>query len=315
MHYLGVADVIHRNESTVPNPRARRGRLEGVLHSWSAQRTGRQLGARLYERFDLVYGTSTGAIIAALIALGHSVQEISDYYEKYVPVIMKSKWASARSTALANLAVDVFGKARFDEVKTRVGIVSTKWLSEEPMIFKGDVAQAHGRTGTFVPGFGVSIGDAIQASCSAYPFFNRKVVTTSSGDKIELLDGGYCANNPTLYAIADGLHLCKSAEALRVVNIGVGIFPQPKNWTMWFFNHFVSVELLQKTLEINNQSMERLRSVMFKTIPTVRISDTFDHPELATDFLEHDLKKLNQLRQRGADSFAPREQMLRQFFQ
>ena len=45
----------------------------------------------LYQKFDLIFGTSTGAIIAALLALGKSVQEISDLYEEYVPVVMKKK--------------------------------------------------------------------------------------------------------------------------------------------------------------------------------------------------------------------------------
>ena len=90
-------------------------------------------------------------------------------------------------------------------MKTAVGIVTTKWVIERPMIFKHSIAQAHGRTGTFAPGFGCKIGDAVQASCSAYPYFNRKTVTTHTGDDIELVDGGYCANNPTLYAIADAI--------------------------------------------------------------------------------------------------------------
>ena len=75
----------------------------------------------------------------------------------------------------------------FDAAKTGVGIVTTKWVIERPMIFKGSVAQAHGRIGTFKPGFGVLIGEAVQASCSAYPFFERKIVITSAGDKVELV--------------------------------------------------------------------------------------------------------------------------------
>ena len=34
---------------------------------------------RLHEKFDLIFGTSTGAIIAAMLALGHSVDEIHAY--------------------------------------------------------------------------------------------------------------------------------------------------------------------------------------------------------------------------------------------
>src|SRR5437879_3607775 len=39
------------------------------------------------------------------------------------------------------------------------------------------------------------------------------------------------------------------------------------------YQRFLSVQLLQKTLEINTQSMEQLRTILFKTIATVRISD------------------------------------------
>jgi uncharacterized protein len=35
------------------------------------------IGCPLHDRFDLVFGISTDAIIASLIALGHSVEEIS----------------------------------------------------------------------------------------------------------------------------------------------------------------------------------------------------------------------------------------------
>jgi hypothetical protein len=44
----------------------------------------------------------------------------------------------------------------------------------------------------------------------------------------------------------------------------------------------------------------------------VRISDTFEKPEMATDLFEYDLKKLNILRQRGSESCAIREVDLQQ---
>jgi predicted acylesterase/phospholipase RssA len=273
------------------------------------------LGCPLYKRFDLVFGTSTGGIIAALIALGYEIEAIHALYRQHVPSVMRASNARARSTALAILADEVFGKKSFTDVKTGIGIVTTKWVIERPMIFKGDVAQAHGRIGTFTPGFGVSIADAVQASCSAYPFFDRKMVTTAAGDEVELIDGGYCANNPTLYAIADAIAaLKKDRSDLRVVSVGVGVYPEPKprGLKMWFARKYlVSVQLLQKTLETNTQSMDQLRTILFKDVQTIRISDTFEKPEMATDLMEHDLHKLNILRQRGRESFASREQELR----
>jgi uncharacterized protein len=271
---------------------------------------------RLCERFDLIFGTSTGAIIASLLALGLSVEEIHELYRKHVPTVMAQRSSAQRTAALAKLAAEVFGETTFDEVKTGIGVVATRWMTEKPMIFKAHVAQAHGRKSTFVPGFGVKMSDAVQASCSAYPFFERKFVTTSAGDQIELIDGGYCANNPTLYAIADAVIALNVAHRdLRVVSVGVGVYPEPgRSLKMWFAKKYlVSVQLLQKTLEINTQSMDQLRDVLFKDVPTIRISDTFERPEMATDLMEHDLSKLNLLRQRGSESFASREAQLREF--
>jgi predicted acylesterase/phospholipase RssA len=274
------------------------------------------IGCRLCERFDLIFGTSTGAIIAALLALGRSVEEIHALYKEYVPTVMRRKKPVEKSAALRELGNEIFEDKKFDAVKTGVGIVATKWEIEQPMIFKGTVAQAHGRVGTFVPGFGVTISDAVQASCSAYPFFQRKVVTTAMGDRVELIDGGYCANNPTLYSIANALIALKVApENIRAVSVGVGVYPEPRPGLKMYFakKYLVSVQLLQKTLEINTQSMDQLRDILFKDIPTIRISDTFEKPEMATDLFEHNLEKLNLLRQRGAESYAPRENALKQF--
>ena len=146
------------------------------------------VGCPLHQNFDLIFGTSTGAIIASLIAMGHGVDEILGLYRNHVPAVMSRKTAAARSAALKTLATEVFGDAQFSEVKTGIGVVAANWLTERPMIFKGNPAQAHGRMGTFVPGFGVSIAAAVTASCSAYPFFERTIVRTSAGEDIELIE-------------------------------------------------------------------------------------------------------------------------------
>jgi patatin-like phospholipase/acyl hydrolase len=96
------------------------------------------LGCPLYKRFDLVFGTSTGAIIAALIALGYEVDQIQALYTEHVPRVMSSRSASARTVALQNLAKEVFEEKTFEDVMTGIGIVATRWVSERPMIFKGN---------------------------------------------------------------------------------------------------------------------------------------------------------------------------------
>lgn len=275
------------------------------------------LGCPLYKRFDLIFGTSTGSIIAALLALGYSIDEIHDLYKEHVPTVMRIKDASGKSAALKRLGDEIFSHKTFEDVRTSIGVVATRWVIERPMIFKGSVTQAHGREGTFAPGFGVTISDAVQASCSAYPFFERKIVRTAKGDRVELVDGGYCANNPTLYALADALGpLGIPRQNVRVVSIGVGQYPTPNPSPfskMWFARYLQSVQLLQKTLEINTQSMDQLRAILFKDVLTERISDAYTQPEMATDLFEHDFSKLNVLKQRGAESYAAREVRLKEF--
>ena len=83
-------------------------------------------GKPLCEEFDLIFGTSTGAIIAALIVFGYGIDEIHALYKKHVPAIMQARKPRAKSKALAKLTAEVFGNTKFDAVKTGVRIVTTK---------------------------------------------------------------------------------------------------------------------------------------------------------------------------------------------
>src|SRR5688500_7860472 len=67
----------------------------------------------LHEKFDLIFGTSTGWIIAALLALGKNVEEIGDLYEKHVPTVMQKKGRREKSLALAKLGDEVFKEDKF----------------------------------------------------------------------------------------------------------------------------------------------------------------------------------------------------------
>lgn len=263
----------------------------------------------IYETFDIIFGTSTGSIIATLLATGKNVAEIYALYCLHVPKIMQAKKAGERTRRLREVGETVFGDNGFDTVLTGLGIVSTKWQLETPMIFKSRQTQAHGRRATFVPGFGCSLADAVEASCSAYLFFERKIVTTHNGNEVELFDGGYVANNPALYALADATGpLGFAPQDCRVLSIGCGQYPEPRQgFIARKIKSFMPVQLLQKTLEVNTASMDQLRQLLFPNVPSVRVSDTFDKPDMATDMFEHNLRKLNLLWQQGQHSFGRRE--------
>jgi uncharacterized protein len=279
-------------------------------------------GQPICKSFDLIFGTSTGSIIAALLARGESVTNVRNLYEQHVPTIMKAANTTKRTRALRKLAHEVFGDSRHDVFKTGIGIVATNWKDEMPMIFKAFIKQAHGSKGSFTPFFGVLVADAVIASCSAYPFFERHTVKKDNGDIVETADGGFCANNPTLYAIADATAaLGVPEDKVRVVSLGVGSYPAPSVWkragrlvrNYALMRHVPGADFLQKVLGTNTCSMEILRRILFKDVPTIRISDSFVEPEMATDLLEHDLNKLNRLVQKGRLSFAANEVRLKDF--
>jgi len=282
----------------------------------------RNSGRRIHESFDLLFGTSTGAIITALLARGESVAEILRLYSAHVPAVMRPGNATERSLALRKLAHDIFADTKVADFKTAIGIVATNWKDERPLVFKASVEQAHGSKGSFVPFFGCPVADAVIASCSATPFFSTHTVTKSNGDAVELADGGFCANNPTLYAIADAILALKiEAANLRVVSLGVGSYPEPTFWKKigrvrggWpLLRHGFNSDFLQKILGTNTCSMEVLRSILFKNVPTIRVSDAFVEPAMATDLLEHDLSKLNRLIQKGRLSYAQNEAKILEF--
>jgi hypothetical protein len=108
----------------------------------------------------------------------------------------------------------------------------------------------------------------------------------------------------------------KAPRDIRVVSLGCGTYP-PKPVSRLSLDYWKKqtpgVQLLQKTLEINTQSMEQLRAIMFTHVPTVRISQSYSEPTMATDLFEQDLDKLNILTQRGATSYADNEDTLKSY--
>jgi uncharacterized protein len=273
-------------------------------------------GSPLCEHFDLIYATSTGAIIASLLALGHSVEDIRKLYFEHIPQVMKHRWRGQRTRALERAVRNILPNARFEDMKTDIGIVVTNYETEKPMIFKSSVSQAHGRHATFQPGFGVSVADAILASAAAFPFFERRNVETSNQGHPEVMDGGFVGNNPTLFAIADAVNAFKTPrDRIKVLSIGVGEYKEPKPspfhrvlFKLWPFY------MIKKMLGANTNTIETLRFILFKDISCARINDAFPSEQYETDLLESDPKKLLKLHTLGRESFAKQEAAVRDLF-
>ncbi len=266
-----------------------------------------QLGSPLCNSFDVIYGTSTGAIIAAYLALGFSVDAIYGSYMQIIPNVM-SKWtARTRSNALAAAAYREFGNHDFNDVRCQLAIVATRCDSRQPLIFKSHSQLAHSQQTDFIPGFGVPLADCLLASSAASPFFlrqNLKLKMANSSTITNVIDGGFVANNPSLYALIDATAALNIQQKdIQLFSIGTGMFPIKQRIMRTFANKLWllsdTIALLEETLESTANSADFIRRRLFPSVSTIRVNPLFDHCDFGTDLLESNPKILKTMYEYG----------------
>ncbi len=160
----------------------------------------------LGERFDLIVGTSTGAIIGGLLAIGKTARDIRKLYENDIPVIfgkqMRRNIASGiiypkyKTNELIKKANSYFDDLTFKDVKTDLIVTSVDISSMTPRFYKSDFADKNrGRLDE-------KLSKAIVASASAPVYFP---VARNLKHSDYLIDGGIVANNPSMVALVDAL--------------------------------------------------------------------------------------------------------------
>jgi len=292
------------------------GGSKGVYTIGVLEELEQKLGGRLHQHFDLVYGTSTGSIIGALICLGESVSTIKEHYFTLIPDIMGRWFRSTRSNCLASHSEKIFGEKKFDAFLTNIGVVATNYDQQKPLIFKSDVKFSHGRKGTFKPGFGCTIREAVEASCAAYPIFNKVEVNTSNQGIVTAIDGGFVANNPTLFAITDAhAALGEPTSNIKVLSVGVGLYlEKPINFQMEFLSKFEIAQLVSTVLTTSSVTNEQISKLLFAETDIIRINDAFLEKKHETNMIEKDKKKLDELYYLGRNSFGKFEREFEKIF-
>ena len=265
----------------------------------------------LHETFDLIYGTSTGSIIASMIALGERAGTIKKSYSEIVPKVM-SKWsARSKTAALEKWASHIYGNSEFDSFKTSIGIVATQLHYNRPMVFKNDVDRAHRGKGSFEPGFECTIGEAVVASCAALPFFSKQVVSKGTSGERTLVDGGFCANNPSLFALTDATcALGLERHRIRLLSLGTGSYPKRKRLGLSLIKLFAPTFTM--LLNTSSNTVEELRKLLFRDIRTLRTNDATTEERYTTDFLENKSQKLELIFQFGRESYREQETEIEQ---
>jgi len=201
----------------------------------------------LCDYFDFIGGTSTGAIIAAALAIGKEVDQIKDLYERLGDkVFTKHKWYRWGR----------WWRATFDaghlrtELNNLFGDLTLGHREEDPLI-KGDVTTfirtglcivtKRAEKGSTWPLFnnpkakyyernkGILLRKLVRASTAAPVYFEEEHLDVGGGEHGMFVDGGLSmANNPALQlflmATLKGfnLHWPTGENNLLIVSIGTG---------------------------------------------------------------------------------------------
>lgn len=198
----------------------------------------------LCEYFDLIGGTSTGAIIAALLATGHSVDEITTMYKTLGTKIFGDKFgllqvgakfkANYDATPLIEELYKLFGDTLLgsDNIRTGLCVNAKRADTYSTWSFIN-----HPRAKYYNPARAGEFGnkdyllrEVVRASTAAPTFFLPQRINL--GDRsATFIDGGVSmANNPALqlFLIATlkgfPFHWETGADKLMVISVGTGTF-------------------------------------------------------------------------------------------
>ena len=218
-------------------------RIEGLLR----KRHGGRADFRLCHYFDLIAGTSTGSIIAAAMARGMSVDELTEIYLRLGrEVFHKSRWRKGILRAryshekLSEHLCRVFSRDSTlgsQELKTGLLVMTKRMNTGSPWPLgnnpRGRYYQA-GKNDDWISNKDYPLWKVIRASTAAPSFFKPEKITISQKKgfktvKGEFVDGGVSPhNNPTLqafmYATLKGFRVGwqTGADELLIVSLGTG---------------------------------------------------------------------------------------------
>lgn len=277
------------------------GGIRGIYAAHVLERIEAEFGVVFYRDFDLIAGTSTGSIIAAALALGIPLSEVSKLYRERGPEIFCARTWSLGGMLTPKYSTEplrkalsvVFKDARLKDAKTRLVIPATDIGNGAVHVFKSFYDP------DFVRDPNVIVVDAIVASCGAPLFFAPAKV-----EHYLLCDGGLWANNPALVAVTEALSRLEIDRAdIRLLSVGTGIgknyYPMgTRHWLWGFVAGWGMKKFISMLLNLQSATASNVTKLLLDEGQIVRVNFESDLP-LALD----DSRTMNDLISRADRDF------------
>ena len=218
--------------------------------------------------FDLIAGTSTGAIIAGAAVSDIPMQDIVELFETETPYIFQRSWyriplflSKYPSERLAEVITKHIPATPLGEIATPLMITSSEIARSEVHIFRSNYG-SHDSEGTPTTSKEVCLRDAILASCAAPIFFAPKSI-----DNLLLADGCLWANNPSTIAATEALSAFrKEPREIRMLSIGTGhstnMYQQRRGWG--FITGWGGVKLTSYVMTLQAQASAHIAKLLLR---------------------------------------------------
>ena len=244
------------------------GGTRGVYPAQVLARIEDATGQPVRDCFDLLAGTSTGAIVVGAAAAGIEMKSVVTLFERHAPVIfpkpripalLSAAFRSKYSRGPLERVLKMYLPERtLGELTTPLMITSADIATGGVHVFKSrylrDLGETYERDGN------VLLKDAILASCAAPIYFDPKAV----GPYL-LADGGLWANNPSLIALTEAVaKFKKEVNNIRILSLGTGHTPRmysPRGrWGL--LTGWSGLKLVAYTLELQSQASSNMTRLL-----------------------------------------------------
>jgi len=225
-------------------------RIEDILR----RRTGNK-DLVLSDHFDLIGGTSTGAIIAASLAKGYSIAALQELYQSLADEVFQRKfWRKGAFLAKFNhkslvKALDAhFGGYTLgdDRLVTGLVVIAKRWDTGSTWVMHNNpkgVYYDRSSPGSD-PNRLYDLAQVIRASTAAPTYFQPEEIRIARGKTGKFIDGGVSPhNNPALVTLMVAtldrfrLNWPMTADKLTLISVGTGMEDPnpvaPRVWQVW----------------------------------------------------------------------------------
>lgn len=199
------------------------GGARGIFQAVFLSKISKQLPSPLWKNFDLICGTSTGAIVGMVIAMGIDIERIVDFYKLSGEKVFKRKFLGGvqrgpiyNQETLRSELQRVLRNMQLKDAKTKVLISSVSINSYDHRVFANfPTLTASDKN--------LSAVDVVLSSTAAPTYFSP---VTPIGQERSYVDGGLWANTPSSLGILfANKYLGIPLNGIKLISVGTGDFP------------------------------------------------------------------------------------------